>query len=261
MQRGFDAIDIARMGTSNSKYDKVTWREAMGAKERSGACGQANDKNVEIQNTHVIDGEVHCIEPLPFNYKKLVEASDKLGWNDESIVISKAAISSSNGMVKFPDYTGTSPDTGQARPEGNGIETCHTDPTAVCVDVPQYSLQSYVNKFVKSSTGPINFLSIDVEGYDFDVLFGAGNVLDRTEYLEFEFHEVGDWANYHIMDAVNLLNQKGFTCYWLGTDLLWRLTGCHHKYYDTYHRWSNVGCVHRSQKKLAEVMEIFFRDN
>lgn len=51
-----------------------------------------------------------------------------------------------------------------------------------------YSLQTYVNKFVKSKTDPINILSVDVEGFDFDVLFGAGSVLDRTEYIEFEFH-------------------------------------------------------------------------
>ena len=35
-----------------------------------------------------------------------------------------------------------------------------------------------------------------VEGYDFDVLFGASSVLDRTHYLEFEYHEQGNWENY-----------------------------------------------------------------
>ena len=60
------------------------------------------------------------------------------------------------------------------------------------------------------------------------------------------------------MDAVNLLDQKGFTCYWIGVDMNWRLTGCHHKFYDTFHNWSNVGCVHRSQKELASVMENVF---
>ena len=55
---------------------------------------------------------------------------------------------------------------------------------------------------------PINVLSIDVEGFDFDVLFGAGNVLDRTEYIEFEYYMDGNWINFHVMDAVGLLNGK-----------------------------------------------------
>ena len=54
-----------------------------------------------------------------------------------------------------------------------------------------YSLSGYVEKFVKSR-GPINILSIDTEGLDFEVLFSAGPVLDRVYYLEFEYHEVGE---------------------------------------------------------------------
>ena len=58
------------------------------------------------------------------------------------------------------------------------------------VEVEMYSLDSYVEKFVKSK-GPINVLAIDTEGWDFDVLFGASSVLDRTYYLEFEYHMIG----------------------------------------------------------------------
>ena len=56
-----------------------------------------------------------------------------------------------------------------------------------CSDV---SLESYVAKHVKS-LGPIDVLQIDVEGWDFDVLFGAGSVLDRTKYIEFEYSDIG----------------------------------------------------------------------
>jgi hypothetical protein len=37
----------------------------------------------------------------------------------------------------------------------------------------------------------INVLAIDAEGWDFDALFGASSVLDRTYYLEFEYHMIG----------------------------------------------------------------------
>ena len=66
-----------------------------------------------------------------------------------------------------------------------------------------------------------------VEGYDFDVLFGASSVLDRNHYLEFEYHEQGNWGKLHIQDAVRLLDGKGFTCYWAGKNKLWRISGCY----------------------------------
>ena len=259
----FDTIDMARMGTGNKKFDKAVCRHAIGANPNSSACGQAVDTNVVIQKGHVIEGEIHCIVPLPINYAKLMDAREKSGLVD-SIVLSKAAIAATNGMAKFPndDFAHKQEQMYGARPKVWGIFTCENlDPNtgAVCEDVPQLSLQSFVNKYV-NSTGPINMLLIDTEGSDFDVLFGAGDVLDRTEYLEFEYHEVGSWSNYHIMDAVNLLDQKQFTCYWLGDEELWRITGCYIGYYDLIHQWSNVGCVHRSQKELASVMETAFQE-
>ena len=176
---GFDAIDMARIGTSNAKFDKVTWRAAIGAEKDSGVCRQADDINIEIENNHVIEGEIHCIEPVPTNYERLINASKKAALG-ESIVMSKAAIASTNGISKFPNAAYVrSHGTDGWRPEGFGVHSCgeiQGSNTTACEDVPQYSLQTYVNKFVKS-TGTINMLYIDVEGYDFDVLFGAGDVL------------------------------------------------------------------------------------
>ena len=112
----------------------------------------------------------------------------------------------------------------------------------------------------QKGSGPINILQIDVEGYDFDVLFGAGSVLDSTHYLEFEYHRDGKWGNLHLQDAVRLLDGKGFTCYWSGENRLWRISGCYFEHYNYFHGWSNVACVHRSQKILYDRMEKVFTD-
>jgi hypothetical protein len=126
-----------------------------------------------------------------------------------------------------------------------------------CKKVPLYSADSYFDEFVQSK-GPVNMLLIDVEGWDFDVLFGASSVLERTQYLEFEYHFKGPWGRYHLPDTVRLLDHKGFTCYWAGKHKLWRITGCHFDVYNTYHDHSNVACVHRTYEKLAERMENLF---
>jgi FkbM family methyltransferase len=108
-----------------------------------------------------------------------------MGLNKKEFVVTHAAVSSRNGIVKFPD--------GEAGQEAYSITHCDQSPSIrnpFCVDVNMYSLDSYVEKFVKSR-GPINMLSIDAEGWDFDVLFGGSTTLDRTYYLEFEYHRRG----------------------------------------------------------------------
>ncbi len=64
--------------------------------------------------------------------------------------------------------------------------------------------------------------------------------------------------NLHIQDAVQLLDGKGFTCYWAGENRLWRISGCYFEHYNFFHDWSNVACVHRSQEILYDRMEKVF---
>merc|ERR1712127_1088658 len=94
--------------------------------------------------------------------------------------------------------------------EIGGIDMCEGGKTKNCVDVPMYSLDSYADRFVRSK-GPVNVLQIDVEGFDFNAMFGASSVLDRTLYLEFEHGGRGTWGALHLQDAVKLLDGKGFT--------------------------------------------------
>ena len=259
--KGFDAINTARMGMNDPKFDKLLWVKEMtpnilqvGAKNilQVGACKQMLDPQFEIlADEPKRSGEMHCVEPVPSTAHILHSVRERLGLDKGSSTfeVTKAAVSSADGTVAFPNVT--------AGVENANMGNCKHN----CEEVPMYSLQSYVNKFVKNKIDPINVLSIDVEGFDFDVLFGAGSVLDRTEYIEFEYHKKGNWINYHIMDTVRLLNGKGFTCYWAGQQKLWRLTECDHELYEHWHGWSNVACVHRSQNVFATKMEKLFIDS
>lgn len=267
--KGYDAIHTARMGFNNPKFDKKTWEDALNGTMTDYACPRNTAQFNIVTNEPMRKGEVHCVEPMPSTFQSLKKSEHDVGIggmaehrnsdvNDGSVfVITNAAISSSNGVIAFPKPDGRG---GNAGKESIGLDVCTSRRMrGQCVDVPMFSLETYVQKYVKSK-GPINILSIDVEGFDFDVLFGAGKVLDRTEYIEFEYHHVGNWKNYNIMTAVGLLDTKGFTCYWTGDGDLWRITKCKHEFYDKWHDWSNVACVHRSQKELANSMETLFLD-
>jgi FkbM family methyltransferase len=228
---GTDAISTARMGMSDPKFDVPSWINALGRVERP-FCG-SKKRNQGATNFPIREGEMHCIEPMPSNAMVLNNAMKTLILDEGRFVVSHAAISSGNSVVKFPNF--------RAGAEGCGIQGCQNVVEQVSlVDVKVYSLDYYASKFVRGK-GPINVLSVDVEGWDFDVLFGASSVLDRTYYLEFEFHLVGEfrfslflvhffcsgkihltplivllptlptgnWANYRLQDAVRLLDRKG----------------------------------------------------
>ena len=295
--KGTDAISTARMGMLNFTYDVATWKGALGLQEYY--CPPQKQGNLNFPPRK---GEMHCIEPTLGTYQAVLDASIELRLDAAEFVVSHAAIASRDGNVEFPNP--------RAGVESCGIHGCQGGTSASSlVNVSMYSLDSYVEKFVQSK-GPINILNIDAEGWDFDVIFGASSVLDRTYYLEFEYHiqglflstfflgvfsniqilsiaydGTGKWVDFHLLDAVRLLDGKGnlvmsesfycdctvlflsslwpfphsvktgFTCYWTSSTHLWRITECYFDVYETWHGWSNVACVHRSYSILAKRME------
>mmetsp|Transcript_27684 Transcript_27684/g.31625 ORF Transcript_27684/g.31625 Transcript_27684/m.31625 type:complete len:462 (+) Transcript_27684:172-1557(+) len=295
--KGYDAINMARMGMEQSSFDRFTWSAALQKQgiTTSGVCDQRNTKQYQIAlKNKKRRGEMHCVEPMPATFQALRNAANDLNMdtddNESKFIITQAAISSSDGTAYFPkevkeeekgkkkNIEDTSKQitknftifpnektTTTAGREDIGINNIFCKDENIlgnnlnCVAVPMMSLQSYYDQYVQNKNGPIHILLIDVEGNDFDVLFGSGNILDRTHYLEFEFHWVGNWKQYHLTDAIGLLNTKGFTCYWAGNiGQLYRITKCYFPVYETNHVWSNVACVHRSQTRLAQSMETIF---
>lgn len=172
--KGVDAVRTARMGMMDESFDIPSYKNALGNLRI--ACSNFDKEQMDIKFPKR-GGEMHCIEPMPNNVKAIKGAKEKAGLGS-NFIVTQAAISSSNGMIKFPD--------GDAGTEHFGIDWC-SKKGGNCVDTPMYSLDYYANHFI-SSKGPVNVLQIDVEGFDYDVLFGASAVLDRTYYLEVSFH-------------------------------------------------------------------------
>ena len=179
--KGDDAVHTARMGMSDAMFDNSAWKVAIGG--LNGVCPEHHDHVKEIKFPKR-DGEMHCVEAMPRNFELVQNASIALGFDSRQFVVVNAALSARSGSAKFPDSS--------AGTEHMQLFWCSQSNATQggCAEVDMYSLSSYVEKFVQSK-GPINVLSIDTEGLDFEVLFGAGSVLDRTYYLEFEYHETG----------------------------------------------------------------------
>ena len=253
--KAFDAVNTLRMGTFDDRIDKRKWRNEIQTNDmEDGVCYQAASGQFDLQDSMKAkkrSGEMHCIEPLPINYEALTRSSQTLNYDQYGFIVNQYAISNQNGKIMFSTGKGSSPGV-----ENIGLDSCRRKSESNCEEVTVLTLDTYVEKHVKAD-GPIHTLSIDVEGYDFDVLLGATNTLSRVEYLEFEYNWMGSWKNHHLENAVELLDGHGMICYWSGMDKLWRITGCWLEYFDA-HYWSNVACVKKTNTVLADRMEDMF---
>jgi len=268
--KGFDAINALRMGSGNPAFDKATWGDAMSDSYSRGqvtgkklelnrdVCNQATKPQFALpQNSSTVrKSHVHCIEPLPVTLRQLQRAAWKSHYDEMGFKVSFAAMGRTDGWVPFARGRSV----GQ---ENRGIDTVNCNKRGSCMNVTMHSLDTYVSRFVPKGM-PINYLSVDVEGNDYDVLLGGErtSVLKRVHYLEFEYNWMGSWKDQSLHQAIDYLDaQFGFTCYWAGFNrTLWRITSCWLDHYD-HHFWSNVACVNRNAhevRSMAESMERIF---
>ena len=270
----------------------VVSRDNHNSSSSSSSSSSTDTSNIEDGSHHnIVDHpvELYCIEPLPVNYHALRSAAKETGIASDGdrgsssggiqhhkFHIVNAAISSEDGTARFP-----AGHDGLLGAESLGLSSCEppADNTnnatmknetfyqgTACTDVPVYSLDTFVPRFVfqqqqqQRQQRRIHYLSIDAEGYDFEVLMGSREVLPFVEYLEFEYHLVGMWPQHRLAEAIDVLSEEfKFVCYWAGVDQLWRIShGCYRPQYDKRF-WSNVACVNPALvPDLARSMEAMF---
>ncbi len=263
--KGFDAFNALRMGSGSRRFEKSNWRDTIhenvwsSSKLHQSVCGQDVEPQFRLPersspNSSHTDAILHCIEPMPQTYMLLKRTAVQLNITDNFKVV-HAAFSSKDGSIPFPKGA-------RMGQENKGITNCLGENDANCMDVKMYSLDTYVDENLPPNT-TINYLSVDVEGFDSEVLLGGyRTALSRTHYLEFEYNWMGPWGRQRLSTLITELeNLFGFACYWPGKDgNIWRITECFLDYYDI-HFWSNIACVNRridEARYIAEKMENMF---
>ena len=255
--KGYDAVNALRMGTGSSHYDKKVWKEKLQETRDSSVCGQHDNQfPIVDEDQDIVNGYVHCLEPMANNFEKLDTAAKHLGWED-NFLVTRAAISKQTGTIKFEKTEFG------VENMGLSIRKCGKRKNGTfrnCDVVNVYTLDQYMEDIAKVKTnGIIHLLSIDVEGSDYDVIKGGSKTLQKTAYLEFEYNWMRPWHEQNLIDAVKDLNKFDFTCYWAGLGKLWRVEeSCWLSHFD-FHTWSNIACVNRKLNGiLAKNMENIF---
>ena len=288
--KAIDAVNALRMGSRNpTKFNVTQWKQTLAQSHEQdfaqSSCAQFERDGTTTTTTMTTTttplvattttssllpphhhhhrhrhAQVYCFEPVTATFAELHRTKLELGWTNE-LVLEEAAVSSQAGSLWVPRQVALGT-------ENRGLDTiqCDTMTHAVdnnqCRQIPIYTLNDYVEALPRRP--PIHFLSIDVEGFDFEVLKGASRILaNHVHYLEFEYNWKGPWGKQQLKDAIDYLSHddQGFQCYWPGrTGHIWRITGCWLDHY-AYRFWSNVACVNGNladARPLAEDMERAF---
>lgn len=140
------------------------------------------------------DGQVYAYEASSKNFVLLTE-NRKLN-NLGNLYIENSAVSNQRGLMPF--YT----------PSDNRILGSLLQNTSSFVEtVPTKTFSDII---AEHAINRIDFLKVDVEGAEFDILFAdPDKTLSRTRKIVMEFHEFkGDKRSHH--DLVNLLSSHGF---------------------------------------------------
>ena len=246
--KGMDAVNALRMGSGNPNVDKFRWRDEFftnATNVKRGVCKQEFSEQFPIHKVTSRSGNstavVHCLEAMPRTAAHLQQTASRFDWEHEKFIVKNAAFSSADGVTRFS----------WGAVGGEKTSICNAQQKN-CKEVPLLRLDTYMNEQnATASNEMIDLLSIDVEGFDAEVLLGANSTLERVRYLEFEYNWRGKWPKHPLQNIIKSMRDRGFVCYWPGMrGHIWRITDCWLDHYK--HRfWSNVACVHLERHPLV----------
>ena len=251
-------------------YNFITYNEILNKRKVQRACPIVNTGEIlTFQKPKIVYG--YCIEPLDINIKLINSIFEEMKIDTTSHVkVIKMAMNSYIGTATFPKNI-------PIGDEGVGLES---GKKVVTDNVPTNSIMTVINSFrgIKPGTeetskkyddedfvpmsnldtfvtenkiaGIIDFVSIDTEGYDAEVILGFVKTLSAkyVRLLEFEYHNVRRWATADLQMLITLLDLLNYDCFWQGNQgQLWRLTSCWHRDYSKKRFWSNIVCINRKE--------------
>jgi FkbM family methyltransferase len=144
------------------------------------------------------NARVTCFEPNLAAQKILQKNIEANGWQS-SVTVITAALGKQKGSAQFYLDAGIDTDSSGSLTARSGNEKVIT----YTVQVEQ--LSNYLN-------GAINFLKIDIEGSEFDVLEEVitSGKLQNVSLIELEYHDSGAPTAKTLSDLLKLLESQGF---------------------------------------------------
>ena len=141
------------------------------------------------------EGRVYSFELNPLNYHNI------LWLKDDNCIIENLAISEKSGEVEYYSNIDTA---GDFTSNILGFDTGFTAMNKIG-KIKSISLDEYFKDM------QIDYLKIDVEGAEYDVIKGGLETLKKCKYVIIECHFQSDWHKIHDLLKENNLNFKNLT--------------------------------------------------
>jgi len=190
--------------------------------------------------------KVFCVEPIKSNIDLLNTTARSLRYTQPHgghfpsafQIIQATADQFPDKYFHFSDHVKPGGESARFKPKGKSTYA-----------VKSLSVDSMVKDY---KLNQVDILSIDTEGSDPRVLFGAYQTLSSgmVRYIEFENHGVGPWKTTKLSTVIQYLDDMNFDCFWAGRKL-WLITGAWDRRYNNVKTWSNCVCIRRTDPWYA----------
>eukprot|EP00808_Paulinella_micropora_P014227 g76763.t1 len=239
--KGEDFIASMEAWTGNSSYSPVVYTKELVKKYEEIHFACTGHVHSLLEHTPALKDTVgYCIEPLPANVQLLKTMFHTKLYDPKKVRLLPFAMGAEQGSVQFPDSKVVGQEDGRIlEKEEAGNDQPHVEVEITTVD--KLLEQEKIDR--------VDFLSIDAEGHDSQVIEGMKHSLSHAKIrvFEFEYNIFGMWKIVDLDKVVDKLDMYNYECFWQGNrNQIWPLTGCWLDRYK-YRTWSNILCVHREE--------------
>lgn len=167
----------------------------------AGACQGAF---IDFVNKH-INSEIHAIEPCESHIKKLLKKYPNIKIYNKALVGNHGA-----NIINFHEYVGMP----MWASIYDRIDTVRNHPKLK--EVLNYNVYTIriEDLFESLDINHIDYLKLDIEGSEFDVLYSMGdNMASRIHQLSIEVHKINkDYSD--IENFISHVKNLGYKCHW-----------------------------------------------
>ena len=263
--KGFQAVELLRRLSSSKKYRVQEWIEEFGKTDdkidSTWECGiPMNDIPLEntVENKQI---KLYCIDGAPNTIDRLQTTKTTLGYGDDLDIVH--TIIGEKHVEDGLSVKTTDPIGFQGSGHVHWANECKKKPKE-CEVAPATSIDAFIDskENLKATNTLIDYMSINAEGSDYQILKGAARNLHRIQYIDFYYHWHGLWEKQDLQDLIYRLKKQGFVCYFTTNGRkLWRITDCWQDHYSIKFK-ASVGCVNANisaSEPLLNTMEGIFR--
>lgn len=118
----------------------------------------------------------------------------------------------------------------------NRLESCKVDDSPNKIKLQIIKAEDYINT---NNVKNVDFLKIDTEGYELEVLKGFENYLQNIKYIQFEYGGTYLDKNIKLIDVIDCLRKQGFCFfYYLSNNNLIPINN-----YSDHYNYCNIVCM------------------